>query len=64
MVVFVVKRYAVREAKKWQHAVRRPNIGRYAVRNGRGGVTLLYNKTRNMCALTVGRNSSILAEIV
>ena len=30
MVVFVVKRYAVREAEKW----------RYAVRKGGGGVTL------------------------
>jgi len=30
MVVFVVKRYAVREAKTW----------RYAVRKGGGGVTL------------------------
>jgi len=34
MFVFVVKRYAVREAK----------IGQYAVRNGGGGVTLNNNK--------------------
>jgi len=38
MVVFVVKRYAVREAKKWRYAVRKAKIGRYAVR--KGGVTL------------------------
>ena len=41
MVVFVVKRYAVREAKKWQYAVRKAKIGRYAVRKGEGGVTLI-----------------------
>ena len=29
MVVFVVKRYAVREAKKWQYAVRKAKIERY-----------------------------------
>jgi len=37
---FVVKRYAVREAKKWRYAVRKAKIGRYAVRKGGGGVTL------------------------
>ena len=37
---FVVKRYAVREAKKWRYAVRKAKIGRYAVRKGEGGVTL------------------------
>ena len=42
MVVFVVKRYAVREAEKWRYAVRKAKIGRYAVRQGGGGVTLLY----------------------
>ena len=37
MVVFVVKRYAVREAKKWRYAVRNAKIERYAVRKrGRG----------------------------
>jgi len=36
MVVFVVKRYAVREAKKWRYAVRKAKIGRYAVRKGEG----------------------------
>ena len=41
MVVFVVKRYAVREAEKWRYAVRKAKIGRYAVRQGGGGVTLL-----------------------
>jgi len=41
MVVFVVKRYAVREAEKWRYAVRKAKIGRYAVRHGGGGVTLL-----------------------
>ena len=39
-VVFVVKRYAVREAKKWRYAVRKAKIGRYAERKGEGGVTL------------------------
>jgi len=34
---FVVKRYAVREAKKWRYAVRKAKLGRYAVRNGGGG---------------------------
>jgi len=37
MVVFVVKRYAVRETEKWRYAVRKAKIGRYAVRKG-GGV--------------------------
>ena len=41
MVVFVVKRYAVREAEKWRYAVRKAKIGRYAVRQGEGGVTLI-----------------------
>jgi len=40
MVVFVVKRYAVREANKWRYAVRKAKIGRYAVRKGGGGVTV------------------------
>jgi len=40
MVVFVVKRYAVRVAKKWRYAVRNAKIERYAVRKGGGGVTL------------------------
>ena len=38
MVVFVVKRYAVREAKKWRYAVRNAKIDWYA--RGKGGVTL------------------------
>ena len=42
MVVFVVKRYAVREAKKWRYAVRNAKIERYAVRKGEGGVTLIH----------------------
>ena len=37
MVVFVVKRYAVRDAKKWRYAVRNAKIERYAVRKGGGG---------------------------
>jgi len=41
MVIFVVKRYAVREAKTWRYAVRKVKIGRYAVRKGGGGVTLV-----------------------
>ena len=40
MVVFAVKRQAVREAKKWWYAVRDAKIERYAVRKGGGGVTL------------------------
>jgi len=36
MVVFVVKRYAVREAEKWRYAIRKAKIGRYAVRKGGG----------------------------
>jgi len=50
MVVFVVKRYAVREAKKWRYAVRKAQIERYAVRKGVGGVTLsdfLYSNTKH-----------------
>ena len=35
-VVFVVKRYAVRETEKWQYAVRKAKIGQYAVRKGEG----------------------------
>ena len=42
MVVFVVKRYAVREAEKWRYAVRKAKIGRNAVYQGGGGVTLMY----------------------
>ena len=42
MVVFVVKRYAEREAKKWRYAVRNAKIERYAVRKGGGGVTLMH----------------------
>ena len=34
MVVFVVKWYAVREAKTWRYAVRNAKIERYAVRKG------------------------------
>jgi len=37
MVAFVVKRYAVREAKKWRYAVRNAKIERYAVRKEGGG---------------------------
>ena len=37
MVVFVAKRYAVREAKKWRYAVRHAKIERYAVRTGSRG---------------------------
>jgi len=42
MLVFVVKRYAVRETEKWQYAVRKAKIGRYALRKGGGGVTLIH----------------------
>jgi len=34
---FVVKRYAVREAKTWWYAVHNAKIERYAVRKGGGG---------------------------
>jgi len=37
VVFFVVKRYAVREVKKWRYAVRNAKIKRYAVRKGGGG---------------------------
>ena len=36
MVVFVVKRYAVRDTKKWRFTVRKAKIGRYAIRKGEG----------------------------
>jgi len=36
VVFFVVKRYAVREAKQWRYAVRKAKIRRYAVRKGGG----------------------------
>ena len=39
---FVVKRYTVREEKKWWYAVRNAKIERYAVRKGGGGVTLMH----------------------
>jgi len=42
MVVFVVKRYAVREAEQWRYAVRNAKLRRYAVRKG---VTLNYKGT-------------------
>jgi len=42
MVVFVVKRYAVRETDKWRYAVHKAIIGRYVVRKGGGGVTHYY----------------------
>jgi len=42
MVVFVVKRYAVRENEKWRYAVRKAKIGRYAVRKGEGVITLMF----------------------
>jgi len=41
MVVFVVKRYTVREAKTWRYAVRKAKIRQYAVRKGGGGVTYI-----------------------
>ena len=41
-VFVVVKRYAVREAKKWRYEVRKAKIARYAVRKGEGGVTLIH----------------------
>jgi len=47
MVVFVVKRYAVREAEKWQYAVRKAKIGRYAERKGGGGCHPHYYATAN-----------------
>jgi len=50
MAVFVVKRYAVREAKRWRYAVRKAKIGRYAVhylRKGGGSITLLARLAAN-----------------
>ena len=37
IVVFVVKRYAVHEAKNWWYAVPKAKKGRYAVPKGGGG---------------------------
>jgi len=51
MVVFVVKRYAVRESKKWRYTVRNAKIGWYAVRNGGGGVTLTLHVSYYMLCL-------------
>ena len=36
MVVCVVKRFTVREAKHWRYTVRKTKIGRFAVRKGEG----------------------------
>jgi len=47
MVVFVVKRYAVREAEKWRYAVRKAKIRRYAVRQGGGGATIMFKYMRS-----------------
>ena len=33
-LIFVVKRYAVREAEQWRYAVRNAKLRRYAVRKG------------------------------
>ena len=49
MVVFVVKRYAVREVKKWRYAVRNAKIKRYAVRKGGGGCHPLHLYLLRMC---------------
>jgi len=57
MVVFVVKRYAVREAELWRYAVRKAKIGRYAVR--KGGVTLIYEKGR---ALSLDRHIAYICK--
>ena len=53
IVVFVDKRYAVREAKKKRYAVRKAKIGRYAVRKGGGGVTLMELNDIMKCHLGV-----------
>jgi len=42
IVVFVVKQYAVREAKNWRYAVRKAKKGRYAERKRKGCVSLLH----------------------
>jgi len=36
-VFVVVKRYAVREAKKWRYEVRKAKVGRHALTQGGGG---------------------------
>ena len=46
IVVFVVKRYAVRETEIWRYAVRKAKIRRYAVRKGGGGVALTHVPTQ------------------
>jgi len=56
MVVFVVKLYAVREAKKWRYAVRNAKIERYAVRKGGG-------ECHPHCWLTISTVSSNVAKI-
>jgi len=48
---FVVKRYAVRQAKKWRYAVRNAKIERYAVRNGGGACHPLIIRARIKTAL-------------
>jgi len=48
MVVFVVKRYEVREAEKWRYEVRKAKIGWYAVRKDGRGVTLIIVVAKNI----------------
>jgi len=39
MVVFIVKRYAVRKAEKWRSQYARPKLGGMQYARGEGGVT-------------------------
>jgi len=60
MVVFVVKRYAVREAKTWRYAVRKAKIGRYAVRKGGWGVTLILRRVKDASCNIWAKNQLFL----
>ena len=57
MVVFVVKRYAVREAKKWRYAVRNAKIERYAVRKGKGVSPSCICTTEKVHVLKLGHDN-------
>jgi len=61
---FVVKRYAVREAKKWRYAVRKAKIGRYAVRKGEGGVTLCHVQPLFKDAMNVSFRSELFTSYI
>jgi len=51
MVVFVVKWYAVCEAKEWRYMVCKAKIGWNAVKKGGGGVTLINTVYMNLAKI-------------